>query len=95
MADPALARVPDDGDESELPVPALTRLGNAIRKAREKRGLSQRALAEVAQMSHETLRRIEVGRTDVRYTEFTRLIVILHLQDQLKKIVVGQKAGDT
>lgn len=93
MADPALARVPDDGDEPE-PIPALVRLGNAIRKAREKRGLSQRSLAEVAHMSHETLRRVEAGRTDARYTEFQRLIVILHLQDQLKKIVVGQKAGD-
>lgn len=67
---------------------SLRRLVTAIKKARERRGWSQRNLAEFAKLNHEAVRRIETGQADPRWTVVSRLAATLNID--LNKVMLGQ-----
>ena len=98
MAGAAKGIVVDDGldptEEAEEVVPAVTgRLAVQIRRARERKGLSQRNLAEMAGINRETLRRIEAGQHDPRWSVGVQLARLLDLPvqpDFFAKIAYGQ-----
>lgn len=74
-----------DEDTDEAPTtarsvpPPAKRLGSLIRRARERRGLSQRNLAEEAGVSSETVRRIEAGLCDPRWSAAVQISRVLKL----------------
>lgn len=79
-------------DSSGVP-PAVRRYASMIAKAREKRGLSQRNLAEAAGISHELMRRIEAGLCDPRLGVAVQLALILGIAAEpsaFAKIAYGQ-----
>lgn len=51
----------------------LKRLGRNIAKWRNKRNLSQNALALEAEIGRRTVHRIEVGSTDARFSTLSRI----------------------
>lgn len=55
-------------------------LGERVRSLREKRELSVRAFALVADIEHHQLINIEKGRVDVRYSTIIKLAVAFEIQ---------------
>jgi ribosome-binding protein aMBF1 (putative translation factor) len=90
-----------ENEEVVVPFPAATpdsanRLASAIRRARETKGWSQRNLAEFVGLDRETVRRIEAGQADPRWTDAVRLLITLGIITHdnlvpLGKIIFGQK----
>lgn len=83
-----------EGVENEDAVPPATkRYAAMVIRAREKRGLSQRNLAEAAGINHELMRRIEAGECDPRLGVAIQLAIILGIAEQpdaMRKIAYGQ-----
>ena len=77
---------------------STARLAAAIRKARERRGWSQRNLAEFAGVDFEMVRRLEAGRGEPRWDDAKQMLVTLDLikpgdATALLRIVFGQKSA--
>ncbi len=62
-----------------MPASDLTRLGHTLRAAREERGLTQDALADIADVSKKYISNIECGKCNPSYDVLYRLIVALHI----------------
>lgn len=79
----ALAKQLEEGDlefeVSESVPPTTGRLAVMVRKAREKKGLSQRNLAETAGVSNELVRRFEAGECDPKFSIAVQLCRVLNL----------------
>lgn len=68
---------------------SLQQIGNAIRRARKQRRLSQRELGAMARLRQETISLIENGQTD---TSVETLLVILAALDLELQIVPRSKS---
>jgi transcriptional regulator with XRE-family HTH domain len=66
LRDFLLPRQPENAKE-------LARLGTAVRKLREERGLSRHELAVAAEVGERRIRALEVGRLDLDYVLLVRL----------------------
>lgn len=62
--------------EGSIP-PAVIRLAGVIRRAREKKGWSQRYLAERARVSHEFVRRLESNECHPRLNDALQLLLLV------------------
>lgn len=62
-----------------MPSIDLTRLGHALRSAREERGLTQEALADAADVSKKYISNIERGKCNPSYDVLYRLVSALHI----------------
>ena len=75
---------------------SVRRLAARIRRARAYKGWSLRNLAEYAGLNHESVRRIESGQTDPRWSVVTRLAKVLDITErELQQIMLGQKTKKT
>lgn len=63
-----------------MPQPTLTQLGDAIRRLRLERALTQEALAERADLHWTSVVRIERGRQNPTWTALTRVASGLDLE---------------
>ena len=62
-----------------MPSGDLTRLGHALRSAREERRLTQDALADAADVSKKYISNIERGKCNPSYDILYRLVSALHI----------------
>ena len=62
-----------------MPSGDLIRLGQALRSAREERGLTQDALADAADVSKKYISNIERGKCNPSYDILYRLVSSLHI----------------
>lgn len=62
-----------------MPSGDLIRLGQALRSAREERGLTQDALADAADVSKKYISNIERGKCNPSYDILYRLVSALHI----------------
>lgn len=60
-----------------IPPPRQRQWGKIVRDIREERGISQRALADLAQVNRSSLRRIEEGKTDGQMETVERILGVL------------------
>jgi len=95
MGEEALARKMEDEHEDdvlEVTPPIVRRFAAVVKRAREKKGWSQRNLAEAINLNHEAVRRIELGQMDPRLSVVGRLIMALDLvrPEVILRIVFGQ-----
>ena len=72
---------------------ALSALGENVRLARRRRGLSQTLLAERAGMSRPTLRSIERGAATVTLGALANVLHSLGLDDDLEAIAADDDVG--
>ena len=100
MAERELAREETDVDNVvELPVEGtvpevLRRFGALVRRKRERKGWSQRNLAEAIKSNHEAIRRIESGRADPRIELAMRLSMVLDVtEEELRQVMLGQTSA--
>lgn len=62
-----------------MPFSDLTKLGQALRSAREERKLTQDALADAADVSKKYISNIERGKSNPSYDILYRLVSALHI----------------
>lgn len=78
--------------------PLLTKLGERIRLARLRRGLSMMQTAERADISRETLKRLEYGDAGISLGVLQRVLRVLGLDQDLEVLaaddVLGRKLQD-
>lgn len=88
-----MARAPVEDFEDTTSGPA-TRFAMLVRRAREKKGWSQRTLAEAMRLNHEVIRRIEAG-ADPRLSLAVRILLTLNIADKesLLQIALGQTSA--
>ncbi|MFF3092252.1 helix-turn-helix domain-containing protein [Streptomyces cyaneofuscatus] len=61
-------------------LPRRQQIGATLRAARERRGLTQIQLGELAGMDHKTVHRIEYATSDPSLTMLLRLAAALHVE---------------
>lgn len=98
MAERELAAEEEEDNVLDLPTGAVPdsvrRLAAHIRHARERKGWSQRNLAEYAHLNHEAIRRIESGQADPRFGVVSRLCKLLDISERkLRQIMLGQTSA--
>lgn len=87
--------VPADGPfkgSKERPLPApvarvFSTLGESLSRARRRRNLTQRSLAERAGVGLNTLKRMEAGDTGMQVQALARVLYVLGELDQLKQLL--------
>jgi len=75
--------------EKYLPIPVkrtLKKLGNDVRKARLRRRISTKVMAERASITRTTLRKVEQGHPGVSVGVFATILFILGMLDRLSDL---------
>lgn len=91
MANSIAYKNPNAGP-SERPLPApvarcFTTLGESLSRARRRRNLTQRSLAERAGVGLNTLKRMESGDTGIQVQALARVLYVLGELDQLSQLL--------